>query len=141
MYILYTICKLVFANYMRIYFFNCIYVYVYVYYICIICFYCFYYYYALFSSMFILHFVYHCLSWYVIHVHCLWYVIHVHCLWYVIHVHCLCYVIHLLFYRLISYICVCKLIAHKQLCSYFIDFLNAISIPQSGFLTKYYDNG
>ena len=123
MYILYTICKLVFANYMRIYFFNCIYVYVYVYYICIMLFHCFYYYYALFSSMFILHFEYHCLS------------------WYDIHVHCLCYVIHVLFYRLISYICVCKLIAHKQLCSYFIDFLNAISIPQSGFQTKYYDNG
>ena len=87
-----------------------------------ILFYCCYYYYALFSSMFILHFVYHCL-------------------WYVIHVHCLCYVIHVLFYKLISYICVCKLIAHKQLCSYFIDFLNAISIPQGGFLTKYYDNG
>ena len=132
MYILYTICKLVFANYMRIYFFNCIYVYVYVYYICIILFHCFYYYYAIFSSMFIPHFVYHCLS---------WYVIHVHCLWYVTHVHCLCYVIHVLFYWLISYICVCKLISHKQLCSYFIDFLNAISIPQSGFLTKYYDNG
>ena len=57
------------------------------------------------------------------------------------HVHCLCYVIHVLFYRLISYICVCKLIAHKQLCSYFIDFFNAISIPQGGFLTKYYENG
>ena len=116
-------------------------------------------YYALFSFMFILHFVYHCLCyvihvdclWYVIHVDCLWYVIHVHCLlwyvihvdclWYVIHVDCLCYVIHVLFYRLISYICVCKLIAHKQLCSYFIDFFIAISIPQGGFLTKYYDNG
>ena len=97
-----------------------------------ILFYCFYYYYTLFSSMFILHFVYHCLS---------WYVIHVHCLCYLIHVHCLCYVIHVLFYWLISYICVCKLIPRKQLCSYFIDFLNAISIPQDGFLTKYYDNG
>ena len=30
---------------------------------------------------------------------------------------------------------------HKQLCFYLIDFLNAISIPQVGYLTKYYDNG
>ena len=54
-----------------------------------------------FSSMFILNVVYHHL-------------------WYVI-----------LFYRLNTYNRVCKSIAHKQLCFYLIDFLNAISIPQS----------
>ena len=64
-----------------------------------------------FSSMFILNVVYHHL-------------------WYVI-----------LFYRLNTYNRVCKSIAHKQLCFYLIDFLNAISIPQVGYLTKYYDNG
>ena len=64
-----------------------------------------------FSSMFILNVVYHHL-------------------WYVI-----------LFYRLTTYNCVCKSIAHKQLCFYLIDLLNAISIHQVGYLTKYYDNG
>ena len=99
-----------------------------------ILFYCFYHHFALFSTMFIIHFVYNCL-WCVIHVHCLCYVIHV------IRRHCLGFVIHVILYRLIRHICVCKLIAHKQLCSCVFDFFNAIGVPQGGFLTKCYDNG
>ena len=32
-------------------------------------------------------------------------------------------------------------IAHKQLSSYLIDFLNIIILTQRGFLTQHYDNG
>ena len=32
-------------------------------------------------------------------------------------------------------------IAHKQINSYFIDFLNIIILTQRGFLTQHYDNG
>ena len=32
-------------------------------------------------------------------------------------------------------------IAHKQLSSYLIDFLNIITLTQRGFLTQHYDNG
>ena len=47
----------------------------------------------------------------------------------------------LLLIPLYMYMHVCKPFAHTQLSSHLIDFLNPISIPQDGYLTKYFKNG
>ena len=39
------------------------------------------------------------------------------------------------------YIYVCKPFAHTQLSSHLNDFHSAISIPQEGYLTEYFNNG
>ena len=47
----------------------------------------------------------------------------------------------LLLILLYMYMYVCKPFAHTQLSSHLIDFHSAISIPQDGYLTKYFNNG
>ena len=47
----------------------------------------------------------------------------------------------LLLIPLYMYMYVCKSFAHTQFSSHLIDFLNLITIPQDGYLTKYFNNG
>ena len=45
------------------------------------------------------------------------------------------------FLLILLYMYVCKPFAHTQLSSHLSDFHSAISIPQDGYLTKYFNNG